>query len=224
MAQLCNYPKLAGVIAEDISYATNSANKGYTTIIVGDTRNQTCFNVGVTAIDNWSERQDACWFMGAGVGVYEVPVCYLGGKYLTESGVNKIQTLGNVSYLIRPGIIQRSPLKLYDKHSTVSSATPLLTTISGGTEASGFTISLNIAQPEDIIIKLHRIYTGYYTAFFNDDLDVIIYADSLSVNLPFGDRKTVATFGNITVNINLNGQLYTLGGGVNSNIATITFP
>lgn len=118
MAQLCNYPKLAGVTIEDRSYATNTINKGYATIVVGDTANQTCFNVGNTAIDNWSERQDACWFMGAGVGVYDVPSCYLGGKYLGENGVNGVQTLGNVSYLIRAGIIQRSPIKLYDKYIT----------------------------------------------------------------------------------------------------------
>lgn len=116
MAELCNYPKLAGVTVEDRSYATNTINKGYATIVVGDTTNQTCFNVGNTAIDNWSERQDACWFMGAGVGLYDVPICYLGGKYLGESGTSRVQTLGSVSYLIRPGIIQRSGLKLYDKH------------------------------------------------------------------------------------------------------------
>lgn len=101
---------------EDKSYATNTINKGYATIIVGDLTSQTCFNVGVTAIDNWTERQDACWFMGAGVGVYDVPVCYLGGKYLNDSSVNRVQTLGSVGYLIRPGIIQRSGLKLYDKY------------------------------------------------------------------------------------------------------------
>ena len=116
MADLCKYPKLAGVTIEDRSYSTNTINKGYATTVVGDTTNQTCFNVGVTAIDNWTERQDACWFMGAGVGVYDVPVCYLGGKYLNDLSVNKVQTLGSISYLIRPGVIQRSGLKLYDKY------------------------------------------------------------------------------------------------------------
>jgi len=107
--------------------------------------------------------------------------------------------------------------------STISfAAPPLVISIIGGTEATGFTISVTVAQPVNTIVYLSRSYAGIYTVFLNDSLTVTILAGSLSVNLPFGDRKTTAAFGNITVVIDVNSQSYISSNSTNT--ATISFP
>lgn len=112
-----NYPKLAGVTATDRQYATNTSNKSYSTRIQGDTDTpQVVFQVGQTVIDNWSEIQDACWFMGAGVGKYDVLLCQLGGIYRESASTSLVTTLGVASYRIKAGLIERAAMKLYDDH------------------------------------------------------------------------------------------------------------
>ena len=116
MTLKCEYPKLANVTATDKRYATNTSNKSFSSVIQGDRSEiQTTFQVGQTVIDNWSELQDACWFMGAGVGKYDVLACQLGGVY-NDSGLSVITTLGSVSYRIKSGLIERASMQLYDNH------------------------------------------------------------------------------------------------------------
>ena len=116
----CRYPKLVGVTAVDRQYATNTSNKSFSTVIQGKTATpQLIFQVGQTIIDNWSELQDACWFMGAGIGKYEVLECQLAGVYRDENSTSLVTTLGVVSYRIKAGLIERAAMKLYDNHIAV---------------------------------------------------------------------------------------------------------
>ena len=102
-------------------------------------------------------------------------------------------------------------------------APPAAVSIIGGTEATGFTISVATVQPTNTVIFVGRFYVGAYTGFLNDSVTVTVLANSLSANLPFGNRMTTASFGSITASINPSGQLYVLD--VNgSNVATINFP
>lgn len=92
--------------------------------------------------------------------------------------------------------------------------------IIGGTEATGFTISISATRSADTIVYLNRGYYSAYTNFLTENITVTIPANLLSVNLPFGDRKTTASFGRISVSI-LNNPSYSVSA---HNLAEINFP
>lgn len=98
--------------------------------------------------------------------------------------------------------------------------------ITGATEATGFTLSISNVSLTNINFNLARTFTVYYTALNPTYFTATIPAGSLSINIPFGSRNQDPrfpdpTFGNVLM------SLYVGNGYVQDSIKTnayISFP